>query len=218
VFRRKDMGATVMGTWLREDAQHLQADHLPHLAVSRRAFQQAIRQSGMPPRAEVAHPARARFGAGCVMVFLPKKPISTRADGTAAYPAGTVRPLNLASTDNLIPCSAVRLRAEPLIEASISSEQRGFLSGRPMLANIVGIEEGALADACLEDIPLAIFLDIEAAFPSRDQSLLQRVPAKLGWPVWFQRFAAIFGSRDYCRLSLCGSTGAGFGIAAGVRQ
>ena len=49
VFRRKDMDTTLLDTWLREDAQHLPADytdHLPHLAVPRRAFRQAIRKSG----------------------------------------------------------------------------------------------------------------------------------------------------------------------------
>ncbi|CAK0902774.1 unnamed protein product, partial [Prorocentrum cordatum] len=118
VFRRKDMDTSLLDTWLREDAQHLPADytdHLPHLAVPRRAFRQAIRKSGnsapgrdgipfkawrkivdlatdafheafeamiAPTGLDMVQEAWHDFNES-VMVFLPKKPTSTRADGTA---------------------------------------------------------------------------------------------------------------------------------------
>ena len=47
-----------------------------------------------------------------IMVFIPKKAVSTRADGMEVFPPGNMRPLNLTNTDNRIICSAVRLHIE----------------------------------------------------------------------------------------------------------
>ena len=92
-----------------------------------------------------------------IMVFLPKKPTSSRTDGTAVFPAGNFRPLNVTNTDNRLLCSAVRLYIEPIIEAGISPEQRGFLRGRSMLMNVIDIEEEMLESTCTSEFKLAGF-------------------------------------------------------------
>ena len=87
-----------------------------------------------------------------------------------------------------------------------------------MLANVIDVEAEMLEDACTCDFPLAVFLDFEAAFPSVDQTFLQRVLESRGWPEWFRRFAAILYDQNCCFLSLNGVTAPGFVLTAGVRQ
>jgi len=153
-----------------------------------------------------------------VMVFIPKKATSTRADGSEVFPPGNMRPLNITNTDNRILCSAVRLHVEPLVAPGVSPEQRGFIRGRSMLSNVLDIEEAMIDGALTQAFPPAVFLDFEAASPSISQAFIQQVLAARGWPPWFCNFVGIIYDNNYCHLSLSGFTGAGFGITTGVRQ
>ncbi len=153
-----------------------------------------------------------------IIVFLPKKPTSSMPDGTTIYPAGNFQPLNITSTDNRLLCSAVRLHIEPIVEPGISHEQRGFLRGRSMLANVIDVEEAMLEAACVNELPFAIFLDFEAAFPSINQHFMQRVLESRGWPVWFQNFVKILYDNNFCTISANGVHTSGFHLTAGVRQ
>ena len=58
-----------------------------------------------------------------------------------------MRPLNITNTDNRIMCSAIRLHIELAIAPGVSMAQRGFIKGRPMLSNIVDIEEAMLSSS-----------------------------------------------------------------------
>ena len=153
-----------------------------------------------------------------LMVFLPKKAKGTLPDGTEIFSPSSLRPLSLTNTDNRILSSAVRLHIEPIVAPGISPEQRGFIRGRSMLANVLDVEEGMLNAAMSEDNPVAVFLDFEAAFPSLSQDFIRQVLAARGWPLWMQRFVAILYTNNFCVLSACGATGPGFGVTAGVRQ
>eukprot|EP00959_Pyramimonas_sp_CCMP1952_P238891 4992067-Pyramimonas_sp.AAC.1 len=66
-----------------------------------------------------------------------------------------MRPLNITNTDNRVLCSAVRMHIEPQISPGASEEQRGFLRGRSMLANVLDIEEAMIENAFTQDFPLA---------------------------------------------------------------
>ena len=153
-----------------------------------------------------------------IMVFLPKKPTSSMPDGTAIYPAGNFRPLNITNTDNRLLCSAVRLHIEPIVEPGISQVQRGFIRGRSMLANVIDIEEAMIDAACVDDMPFAIFLDFEAAFPSINQHFMQRVLESRGWPAWFRNFVKVLYDNNFCTISVNGVHTPGFHLTAGVRQ
>jgi len=75
-----------------------------------------------------------------LMVFLPKKPSGQEGD-TVFYEPGDTRPLAIVNTDNRLIASAYRILLEPLLESCISPDQRGFLPGRSILANVADIEE-----------------------------------------------------------------------------
>ena len=154
----------------------------------------------------------------CLMVFLPKKPTATLPDGLETFSPGCFRPLAIANTDNRILCSAVRLHIEPIVGPGISPEQRGFVRGRSMLANVLDVEEAMLETALTYDDPAAIFLDFEAAFPSLNQRFIRRVLTARGWPPWLLRFVEVLYTNNFCVLSLGGNTGPGFETTAGVRQ
>ena len=64
-------------------------------------------------------------------------------------------------------------------------------------------------------MPLAVFLDFEAAFPSISQHFIQAVLASRGWPPWFRHFIGVLYDNNYCVLALGGAMGEGFSISQG---
>ena len=78
-----------------------------------------------------------------LLMFLPKKASGTISpSGEGYYEAPNVRPLNETNSDNRLLANAVRYAIEPLVGERVSACQRGFIGGRPMLANLVDL--GAL--------------------------------------------------------------------------
>ena len=101
-----------------------------------------------------------------LVFFLPKSTSLSTSDGTAAYDAQNVRPLNVTNCDNRLIASAARIALEPWTEPTIASSQRGFLHGRSMLANIVDVDEAMGLAALSGDRGMAFSFDLAAAFPS----------------------------------------------------
>lgn len=89
--------------------------------------------------------------------LLPKKAVGSTAEGVPVYNASVTRPLNVVNTDNRIIASAVRLVLEPVLAPSITPDQRGFLSERSMLANVVDIDEAMCEGALAANGSLAFF-------------------------------------------------------------
>ena len=50
----------------------------------------------------------------------------------------------MTNTDNRLLASATRLAIEPTLGALITEDQRGFIGGRSMLANLVDIDEATV--------------------------------------------------------------------------
>lgn len=69
--------------------------------------------------------------------------MSTTEDGADVSDPDGVRLLNVTSTDNRLLASATRIVIEPLLESLITEDQRGFLPGRSMLANLLDIDEAS---------------------------------------------------------------------------
>ena len=128
------------------------------------------------------------------------------------------RPLNITNTSNRLLANAVRLRIEPILERWITPMQRGFLSGRSMLANVVDVDEQMMISALEDNDPAAIFFDFEDASPSflymnfyswsLDKSAFQS-PSWLSSPAFMQVISA--------HVSL-GARFPGFHLLSGIRQ
>ena len=129
-----------------------------------------------------------------------------------------MRPLDITNTGNSVLCSAIPLHAEPIVAPGIDATQRGFLRGRSMLANVVDIDEAMAHAALEEDDAAAVFFDFEAAFPSVDHGYILEVLRSRGWPPWFITIVELLYARNFCSITVCGTTGEGFELTAGVRQ
>ena len=88
----------------------------------------------------------------------------------------------MTNTDNRLLASATRLAIEPTLGALITEDQRGFIGGRSMLANLVDIDEATVAYSLGSSDAIALFYDFAAAFPSVEHRLLHDYVAALGWP------------------------------------
>ena len=77
---------------------------------------------------------------------------------------------------------------EPDVATGISDCQRGFLRGRSMFANLMGVEEVVLRHSIKHGSSAMVVFDFEAAFPSVSQEFLDAIAAQ-GWPSWRAHFA-----------------------------
>ena len=82
----------------------------------------------------------------------------------SVYSPEGVRPLNVTNTDNRLVASSVRAAIEPTLGQLVTMDQRGFISGRSTLANILDVEE-AMALATFRGIrSLSVFFDFPQPF------------------------------------------------------
>ena len=76
-----------------------------------------------------------------LLVCLPKKKAGSLADGTDFFDAEATRPLALVNTDNRLVAAAAKRRWERALNAFVYKHQRGFLSGRSIIQNVVDVED-----------------------------------------------------------------------------
>ena len=153
-----------------------------------------------------------------LVFFLPKSSTVSALDGSPAYEAQNVRPLNVTNCDNRLIASAVRIALEPRIAPYITSSQRGFLKGRSMIANILDVDE-AMAHAAIDgDCGLAFSFDLAAAFPSLERQFFEAFFESLGWPPFLLRIISNLYVGNFCWFSIGGERTPGFMLARGIRQ
>ena len=152
------------------------------------------------------------------LLFFCLRQIGTTVDGLDIYEPGGVRPLNVTNTDNRLLASATRLAIEPTLGALITEDQRGFIGGRSMLANLVDIDEATVTYSLGSSDVIALFYDFAAAFPSVEHRLLHDYFAALGWPDWLRRMVLNLYHNNFCHISMGDSVFVGFGITRGIRQ
>ena len=139
-------------------------------------------------------------------------------DGAEVYAFDGVRPLNVTNTDNRLVASAVRVAIEPVLNSLITWGQRGFLTGRSMLSNILDVEEALAHAAILNRDAVAVFYDFAAAFPSIEHALMFTYFSALGWPSWLMRIISILYYGNRCDISMGNAIVVGFGIDRRIRQ
>ena len=137
-----------------------------------------------------------------LLIFLPKKASGTPGDGTAYYNANGVRPLNITNTDNRILANVIRHIIEPIMGPTVTANQRGFISKRSMLANLVDVDEAMMESALTGGGSAALFFDFAAAFLSVEHSFMSDLFASRGWSEGIRRFVHILYQNNYCDISL----------------
>ena len=111
----------------------------------------------------------------------------------------------IVNTDNRIIASAMRLMLEPALAPRITGDQRGFLHGRSMLANVIDVEEAMCVDALSPQESLAFFMDFEAAFPSMEHGFLLELFTAAGWPEWLLRYLRVLYHNNVCSIAFGGA-------------
>lgn len=153
-----------------------------------------------------------------LLCCLPKKASRTASDGEGIYEAGETRPLSITNTDNRLIANAYRLRWEPVLAPHIASEQRGFVPGRSMLANIADIEHSAmLASLECRDAVIVLF-DFSAAFPSISRTYLFAMARAAGFPDFAMHVLGALYHQTVGQLLLHGRLHEHVRLEAGIRQ
>ena len=107
---------------------------------------------------------------------------------------------------------------EPTVEQLVTEDQRGFLGGRSMIANLVDVDEAMHLYAASSSDAVALFYDFAAAFPSIAHLLLFLYFAAMDWPLWIRNIILGLYFRNACIISLGGALHPGFAITRGIRQ
>ena len=136
------------------------------------------------------------------LFFLPQKTVATTEGGADVFDPDGVRPLNVTNTDNRLLASATRIVIESMLEGLLTEDQRGFLPGRSMLANLLDIDEAMLLGALKGDGSMTLFYDFAAAFPSIEHDLLTDVFKSFGWPDWLLNIVNRLYSLNFCQIVL----------------
>ena len=152
-----------------------------------------------------------------LLVLLPKGGGTVTPEGSGHRPEDT-RPLNVANTDNRLLANAVRLCVEGPLSEAVSLDQRGFVPGRSMLANVLDVDEAMQHVALSCSRGAAWFFDFKAAFPSVAHKFLLKVLGAAGLPRWLLIFVERLYVRNRCNLVVGGSLHRGFEARAGIRQ
>eukprot|EP00959_Pyramimonas_sp_CCMP1952_P131244 2743955-Pyramimonas_sp.AAC.1 len=105
-----------------------------------------------------------------LIFFIPKKVSGFDDRWGEFYDPEHTRPITVTNFDNRILASAVRRRIEPILAKWVSPQQRGFIGGRSMLANVIDIDLEMQRTALEQDDGFAVMFDFKAAFPSVDHS------------------------------------------------
>ena len=108
------------------------------------------------------------FNLGLV-ACIPKGEAQHAQDGSAFFLPQDTRPISMVDTSNRLMANAARLRWEPTLSEWVAHLQRGFLTGRSLLANVIDLEEAAMRVSLQAPDGGTVLLDFAAAFPSVSQ-------------------------------------------------
>ena len=153
-----------------------------------------------------------------LLCCLPKKAGRTTEDGEGVFEPGETRPLSITNTDNRLIANAYRLRWEPIIAPGIAREQRGFIQGRSMLANVVDIEHAAMTASMECEEAVIVLFDFSAAFPSVSRRYLLTMARAAGFPAMAMEVLGALYHQTVGQLLLHGRLHEHVRLDSGIRQ
>ena len=153
-----------------------------------------------------------------VLCCIPKKPVGQHETLGEVYDGDSTRPLMIVNVANRIIAAAYKICWEDILAPWISQQQRGFLPGRSMLANVVELEHEAMVASLQHEQGLLLLLDFKAAFPSVSHEYLLGCLKGYGMPASARRVVEALYNKGGCLISSSGRLLPGFRIRAGIRQ
>ena len=147
-----------------------------------------------------------------------------KGDGEADMELGQVhevsqtRPLSLVDVSNRMIASAYKKRWEKNLGGWVSKDQRGFLPGRSMMANVLDLETHGMCMAATKRRSLMVLVDFKAAFPSVSHNFMLTCLKGLGVPRSAIRVLEALYLDGACTISSGGALWPGFDMTSGIRQ
>ncbi len=119
------------------------------------------------------------------LIFIPKN-TEVSDEMVIGHAAGDLRPLNLSNSDNKLVALALNGRLSELCQLTVAPPQRGFVAGRHLEDNLLGLEAAAISlSATNLKRSAAIFFDFRTAFPSLAHTWIFAVLTRMGIPSYF---------------------------------
>ena len=135
-----------------------------------------------------------------------------------AFRAEQTRPLSLVDVSNRILASSYKRRWERTLGPWTSHDQRGFIKGRSMVANILELEAHGLTAAGKREHPMMVLVDFRAAFPSVSHDFTFRCLEAFGMPQFAVDVLRTLYLDGACRISVGVALLPGFPMGSGIRQ
>ena len=121
-------------------------------------------------------------------VFLPKGAEETDAPGHIVRNVADTRILSFKNTDNKLICSSMNYISKPVLSHGISYLQRGFIPGRQLICNVLDLDTYSHIHAMMSNLaslPILVFFDFAAAFPSISHTWLFMTLEAMKFPAGF---------------------------------
>jgi hypothetical protein len=151
------------------------------------------------------------------LVLLPKKP-SVEVDGTMWYAPKDTRPISIVNTDNRLIANVFRNTLTNFADKTCAPEQRGFLTKRYLLENVVDVDIEARRMYLKGRDGTLILIDLTAAFPSLGREYMFRTLKTQGVPDSFINAIGKLYTNNKNFIKLDGKTSEAFTVKSGVRQ
>ena len=151
------------------------------------------------------------------LILLPKKP-SVEVDGVKWFAPKDTRPLSIVNSDNRILANIFREVLGKFASKFCRKEQRGFLTNRFLLDNVIDVDFEARKLYLQGSDGGLVLVDLAAAFPSLGHDYLFRILEHQGVPDQFITAIRAFYVNNLNFISLDGATSPAFVAQSGVRQ
>ena len=135
-----------------------------------------------------------------LLCCLPKKASGNDQEHGDFYEAGNTRPLALVNLDNRILASAARIAWEPILEKWVSGMQKGFLTGRVMLHNVLEVDYESMRVSLKCDKGSLVLFDFSAAFPSVSHGFMFQALRNFGVPEHALHFIKALYDNNKCNM------------------
>ena len=120
-----------------------------------------------------------------IMCCIPKTSGELTSDGIAAHTADATRPISVVDAANRMLAAMFKVALERCVGSRISTMQRGVLTDRSMLLNIIDIDFAAQKVSIKSKRGALALLDFQAALPSMDHGYIWDTLATVGLPIQY---------------------------------
>ena len=159
----------------------------------------------------------SQFNAAFLMCIAKKEGSASELGVPAHWPSDT-RPLSIVDSSNRILATCLLKHLEKHIAPKICSVQRGFISDRHMLQNILDMDYHAQCASLKFDRAAMLLFDFKAAFPSLSHNFLWEILEAWRLPRHIIRAIQSFYQNNSHTLRLQGATFPSLILRSGVRQ